>query len=280
MLRKFLTLAFITIITIVVGSLTWQNNSDKAVLSESAPAESPFPSPSHSPTAAPQPLAGYCLNIPILLYHHIEPKDQAEAAGHKNIYTDSGYFEKQMAYLKSSGYTTLSVEQLVNALVNKEKLPAKSIVLTFDDGYNDFYTNAYPVIQKYGLFANVMIPTGLLNNYGYLTWEELQTMTSGGLVFSYNHTWSHASLASKLTEKIKFEILTAREQLISRFGTNGSNIFAYPYGSNSSQVIDFLRANQFVAGLSTIPGHVQCDSFIMTLHRNRVGNMPLSYYGL
>lgn len=264
-----------------------QSGKEKAVLSSAnertsspVPSASPAPSPTPLPTATPQPLVGYCVNIPILMYHHIQPQAEAEAKGQKNINVDTAYFEQQMAYLKNSGYTTLSASQLADALVNKEKFPSKSIVLTFDDGYSDFYTNAYPVIQKYGLVANVMITTGLVNNPGYLTWEELQTMVFNGLVFPYNHTWSHASLASKPADKISFEILTAKEQLVSRFGTSGSNIFAYPYGSNSQQVIDFLRANGFVAGFSTIPGHVQCDSFIMTLHRNRVGNSPLSSYGL
>lgn len=235
------------------------------------------PTPSATPT--PQPLVGYCINVPVLMYHHIQLQAQAEAKNQKNISVDTSFFEQQMAYLKSSGYTTLNADQLALALRDKQKLPAKSIVLTFDDGYDDFYTNAYPIIQKYGLIANLMIPTGLLGNVDYMRWDQLKEIVSSGLVFAYDHTWSHAALAGKPAEKVNFEVMTAKKQLEDNLG-KPVDIFAYPYGSESQTVIDFLKANGFIAAYSTLPGHTQCDSFIMTLHRNRVGNTSLSSYGL
>ena len=272
------------ILSLIVTFALWQNPPKRAVLSESVeatPMASAAPSayPSPSPTATPRALVGYCLNVPILLYHHVQPQDQAQAKGQKNISVDTNVFEGQMAYLKSSGYTTLTGDQLAHALADKQELPKKSIVLTFDDGYDDFYTNVYPVIQKYGLVANLMVSTGLVNNAQYLSWGQIREMVSGGLVHAYNHTWSHANLTGKPLEKIRFEIMTANQQLKDNLGKDNA-IFTYPYGSSSQAIIDFLKKNGFTAAFSTLPGNVQCDSFIMTLHRNRVGNSPLSSYGL
>lgn len=148
-----------------------------------------------------------------------------------------------------------------------------------DDGYQDIYTYAYPIIQKYRALVNLMIPTGLMGNPGYLGWGQLKEMAGSGLAFIYNHTWSHASLGKASPEKIEFEVITAQHQLEEQLGKRVS-IFAYPYGSENSFVVEFLKSHGFTAALSTIPGFTQCDSFIMSIHRNRIGNAPLTSYGL
>jgi len=237
-----------------------------------------------SPSSQPQvqvasaQISGFCLNVPTLLYHHIEPIAQAQQEGHAWLTVDVATFDKQMAYLVSRSYSTISADTLAQALITHQKLP-KSVVLTFDDGYRDFYTNAYPIIRKYNLTANLMIPTGLLENSSYLTWSQLKEITGSGLVFAYDHTWSHSSLPKDSKDKAQFEILTAKKQLESNLG-KPVNIFAYPYGSENGAAIDLLRSDGFIAAFSTIGGFTQCNSFIMSLHRNRISNSPLSSFGL
>ena len=124
-----------------------------------------------------------------------------------------------------------------------------------------------------------MIPTGLIENIDYLTWSQLKEMHSSSLVFAYNHTWSHKNLGAASNDVISKEVLTAKGQLETNLG-KPVNIFAYPYGSENNTVINFLRQNGFIAAFSTIPGQVQCDSFLMTLHRTRIGNSPLFSYGI
>lgn len=257
--------------------------------------ESPLPSPSTIPSPSPKlqskssstPIlgaataqqSGFCLRVPLLLYHHIQPISIAQEKGETNLTVSPEYFDNHIAYLASSGYTTITVEQLALALLNHQSLPPKSIVITMDDGYQDIYTYAYPIIQKYHTIVNLMIPTGLMGNPGYLDWGQLKEMAGSGLAFPYNHTWSHASLGKASPEKIEFEIITAQHQLEEQLGKRVS-IFAYPYGSENSLVVEFLKSHGFIAALSTIPGFTQCDSFIMSIHRNRVGNAPLTSYGL
>lgn len=223
--------------------------------------------------------AGFCLNVPVLLYHHVEPSAQAQSEGHTALNVDNGWFDKQMAYLNQKGYTSISADQLVQAIIHHQGLSPKSIVITLDDGYQDIYTYAYPIAQKYHIILNLMIPTGLLNNPDYLNWDELKNMVGSGQVFAYDHTWSHASLGGASMEKIRYEIMTAKTQLEQNLGRTVS-IFAYPYGSEGEKVINFLTSNGFIAAFSTVPGYWQCDSFIMSLHRNRIGSAPLSSYGL
>lgn len=222
---------------------------------------------------------GFCLTVPVLMYHHIQPTSVAQQKGQTSLNVDNGIFDQQMAYLVSQGYTTLSADQLVNALRSHSSLPSKSIVLTFDDGYMDNYTYAYPVLQKYHLIGNIMVVTGLLENGDSLNWAQLKDMVGSGTFFAYDHTWSHASLSSVSNDKAQTEIMTAKSQLESNLGKT-VDIFTYPYGSENSRIASLLSQDGFLGAFSTVGGWTQCDSFIMSLHRSRIGNASLSSYGL
>lgn len=259
-----------------------KNGGSPSVLSAvSTPTVSPSPMPSPTPIFKDAALvfAGYCIRVPVLMYHHIEPMAQAKNKRHTSLTVDSGEFDKQMSYLVSSGYTTITADQLAAALINHGVLPAKSIVITMDDGYSDIFNYAFPILKKYNLKANLMIATGLVENPGYLTWGQLREMVGSSLVTAYDHTWSHNSLPADSREKAQNEILTAKKQLEQNLGKT-VDIFAYPYGSQNARVINLLREDGFVAAFSTIRGVTQCSSYIMSLHRTRIGNAPLSSYGI
>ncbi|MDZ4228094.1 MAG: polysaccharide deacetylase family protein, partial [Candidatus Levybacteria bacterium] len=119
------------------------------------------PTPTPFPTPTPVPLVGYCLNVPVLMYHHIQPNAEAQSKGQKALSVDVGAFDLQMGYLVSSGYTVISAGQLTDALLNHTALPQKSIVITMDDGYSDIFIYAYPILQKYNIVANLAVITGL-----------------------------------------------------------------------------------------------------------------------
>lgn len=297
-LKKFILPAALLIIILIStsGYFVFLNKSKQEIISPLAnksaskisPTKIPSPtatpsatiSPTSSLSAQAAPLSGFCERIPVLLYHHIQPYDAAKQKGQTSLTVDNGFFDQQMAYLSSSGYNTLSADQLVNSLISHQQLQGKDVVVTLDDGYQDIFTYAYPIAQKYHIILNLMIPTGLVGgNPDYLTWGELKEMVGSGLVFAYDHTWSHASLGNAPLDKIKYEILTAKTQLEQNLG-RPVTIFTYPYGSENSKVISILKENGFTGAFSTIPGFYQCDSFIMSLHRNRIGNSSLAYYGL
>ncbi len=263
-------------------SLPYTNNVERdAIIKKIAPYVVPTESLQQTEVLMPEAASpnDYCVNVPVLMYHHIQPESMAREKGQAALTVDSGTFDQQMAYLVSQGYTAISAEQLVNDLKNRSGLPAKPIVITMDDGYKDNFTYAFPVIQKYGLIANIMVATGLMENPDWLSWNDLKIMVDSGRFYAYNHTWSHVSLASASSDKIQSEIITAKKQLEDHLGRSG-NVFTYPYGSQNTGVIEILTQNGFTAAFSTIPGKMQCESFIFTLHRTRVGNGSLASYGI
>jgi len=149
-----------------------------------------------------------------------------------------------------------------------------------DDGYADNDIYALPVLRKYAVKANLMLSTGLVDsNPDMLTWSQVNDMKGSGLIYITNHTWSHYALTRGPQDKVDSEIDTAQTQIQQNTGQT-VNIFTYPYGAFDNNVIATLQGKGYLAAFSEIPGQYQCDSFIMTLHRTRIGNAPLSAYGI
>ena len=244
------------------------------------PVISAYPKVTITITPTPAPLTGFCLHVPILTYHHIQPEAAAKELGQTSLTVDNGIFDQQMAYLASNGYTPIFANELINALLGHSQLPGKPVMVTMDDGYVDNATYALPVLQKYNIKANLMLASGLVGgNSDMLTWDQVNQLKSSGLIYFTNHTWSHYRIANGPQSKIDSEIDTAQTQIQDHTGQT-ANVFTYPYGSFNNNAIQTLQKKGYIGAYSTIPGQYQCDSFIMTLHRTRIGNAPLSAYGI
>lgn len=221
---------------------------------------------------------GFCNNVPVLMYHHIQPLAEAKTQGHAPLTVDSDWFEKQVKYLSVHGYQFINVAQLITAINSGQTLD-KSVAITIDDAYSDTFNYAYPILQKYGARASLFVPTGLVQNPKYLTWDQISQMYRDNIVFPYNHTWSHFSLPSEDIDKERTEITTAQAQLEEHLGPI-PKIIAYPYGGYNAPTIKLLQELGFSAAFSTKPGTWQCTGNIFYLPRLRIGNYPLSVYGL
>src|SRR3989344_5811156 len=93
--------------------------------------------------------SGYCISVPVLLYHHIQPQSEAVRKGQTSLSVDNGIFDRQMRYLLENGYNAINAPTLINALLSHTPLPPQSILVTIDDGYKDAFVYAFPILQKY-----------------------------------------------------------------------------------------------------------------------------------
>lgn len=290
-LLKYLIIS--TLIIFIIGALFFdfvfanpqKHAKKKLSYASSKPKITAIPlSPTLIPTSTPTPIptqaySGFCLNIPILMYHHIQPEALAKTKNQTSLTVDNDFFDQQMSYITTHGYTIVSASQLVDALRFHTPLARKSIVVTIDDGYKDAYEYAFPILKKYNIPASLMIPTGLLEGDDYLSWSQLGEMVNSGIINLTDHTWSHYNVARGTADKIKYEIETGKAQLEQHTGVK-ITLFTYPNGSFGNEAIKVLQEDGFTGAFTTIPGTYQCDSFILTLHRTRIGNAPLSAYGL
>ena len=147
--------------------------------------------------------------------------------------------------------------------------------MTFDDGYQDFYTDAYPILSSLGLKSTMFVPTGLMENPDYMTWGEISGMNRS-ILFA-NHTWSHKNVVTQTSIRQK-EIITADTQL-SDHGLNSPKIFAYPYGPDNIPAENYLNSLGYKAAFTTRYGNILCKKQRFDLPRVRIGNSSLSNYG-
>lgn len=283
--RRFLLLALP--IVIIVVALVFYLSQDRPPVIASVPTkqsiqispESPLiASISATPTPTPTPRpAGPCVDLPVLMYHHIQEYAVAKTGGYSGLTVTPETFQKQLAYLNSHGYNSISVAALIAFFDSGTSLPKKPVMLTFDDGYDDFATFAAPLLGQYNIKASMFLPTGLMENAGYLKWSSISSLSGAGIYFG-NHTWSHRSMGANLATD-KNEIITAEAQLKDH-GLNQSKVFVYPYGTISSQAVGFLRDSGYSLAFTTVHGRLLCRGARLTLPRLRIGNASLSAYGL
>lgn len=231
------------------------------------PTKTPTPAPTATPIEIPTPLPAR-IKVPILMYHYIrinpDPKDTIGF----NLSVTPRNFEAQVAYLTEAGYRAVSMEQLVGYFEQGAPLPPKPIVLSFDDGYQDFYTEAYPVLKKYGQTGTSFVITGLVGKWGYLTADEIAEMAADGIEFG-GHTASHLDMKRMSSAQAQYEVNASKQALDSWTGKT-SIAFCYPAGSYNRAAIDFVKAAGYHAAVTTDFGMWHRASDLFTLKRVRM----------
>jgi peptidoglycan/xylan/chitin deacetylase (PgdA/CDA1 family) len=170
--------------------------------------------------------------IPILMYHGIR-----ECTGCAHPYyephTTPRAFEAQMKYLQRSGYRTLNPGEALQALV-AGRVPSKAVAITFDDGYRDFYTSAFPILASYGLLATLYVVSGFAENprlapagERYLSWAEILQLHANAIHIG-SHSVTHAYLRQQSPDQIDRELLVSKQSIEDVLGC-AIESFAYPY---------------------------------------------------
>ncbi|MBI5449504.1 polysaccharide deacetylase family protein [Candidatus Gottesmanbacteria bacterium] len=246
----------------------------------------PTPTPEPTPTPTPRPLTfaemnelyGPCAYVPTLMYHHVQDMNEAKTKEQGGLTVDTGTFRTQMQYIHDRGYNTIRPIDLINFFDIGSPLPGKPMLITFDDGYDDFGTNAAPILREMGLQGTAFIPTGLMENPGYMNWGKVMEISGWGNIYFANHTWSHHNVATT-RKKDEDEISTADKQLGDR-ALNPFKVFAYPYGFSNDTGISVLQQLDYKIAFTTYPGSTLCKQQRFTLPRIRIGNSGLGTYGL
>lgn len=197
--------------------------------------------------------------VPILNYHKVDVLNHA-------LSVSSQEFEEQMEYLYKNQYKTITPDQLLSYLKYGKELPDKPIMITFDDGYLDNYTNAYPIMKKYGFTATIFIVTNLVgHDPRFMTWDQVREMQENGTVFG-SHTVNHKSLTSLTKEQIITEITESRDEMTSQLGKR-PKYFAYPTGTYNPDIEDMVRSAGYKAAFTINYGQVGADSDLYALER-------------
>jgi peptidoglycan/xylan/chitin deacetylase (PgdA/CDA1 family) len=209
------------------------------------------------------------LTLPILTFHDI-------AGASAVIAFSPQIFRQGMTQLHESGYRTLSLIDAANCLYKHEPFPARSIVITFDDGYRSVYDEAFPVLQRYAMSATVFLTVGKRNavnldgslpsleGRSMLSWRSIREMHNYGIMFGA-HTMTHPDLTHLPMNKVKEEILASKEIIENALGISVST-FAYPYGRYNALVREVVKEN-FTCACSDRLGLTKWGSDLYALER-------------
>lgn len=193
--------------------------------------------------------------VPILMYHSVSNSTNRKF---KQFTISPSLFEKQMAYLHEHAYTPITVTQFVNNMSQGcYALPERPVILTFDDGYADFFTDALPILKRYNFVATLYVVTGFINETSrwlkregeatrlMLTWDQLVEISACGIECGA-HTHHHPRLDTLPYSVAQHEIVISKKILEDHLKQRVSS-FAYPFGYYTSTIQQLVQAAEYTS---------------------------------
>jgi peptidoglycan/xylan/chitin deacetylase (PgdA/CDA1 family) len=190
--------------------------------------------------------AGFRREYTILMYHSISSTDDCFAV-------DPREFRRQIEYLREN-YTIVSMDEMINFIGKRGDLPRKSVTITFDDGYHDFYINAYPYLRKNKLPATLFVTTGYVgsewprgNHHKILTWKEIEEISKNQIEIAA-HSVTHRDLREIDPSEAGVEIMRSKKE-IEKHTKKGVRYFSYPFGNYDSRIVEIVKSSGFEAAV-------------------------------
>jgi len=209
------------------------------------------------------------MNIIILTYHSIDSSNSI-------VSIDEETFVKHLQYLKENNFQVVSLSTALG-LLKRGKCKGKEVVLTFDDGFENFYTTVYPLLDKFQMPATVFLVTDYCGKDNYwpgqnqsipkmplMNWSMVTELAKLGIDFGA-HSCSHPDLTKLTFDDAANEILKSRK-IIQERTAQQVNYFAYPYGVSNSKIQQIV-GKEFQAGLGTFLSPTKIDDGIANLPR-------------
>jgi len=227
----------------------------------------------------------YADKVTILMYHQIIPKKHLEA----QHFTDTGElndmiitletFTEQMNYLKENGFTVLSLKEFELFMLEQKKVPKKSILITFDDGYKSVFEFAYPVLKSHGFYATQFLITGAIINRNVpfdpstLQYVSIDELKEASHVFDYgNHTHSmHVRTDDGVSYLLAYDVEEVKENIQKANQWIGNfNAFAVPYGEYDPTTLDILRDLSIKMAFTVDRGYAEPSQHILEIPRQGI----------
>ncbi|MBQ3415201.1 MAG: polysaccharide deacetylase family protein [Clostridia bacterium] len=188
------------------------------------------------------------LQIPIFVYHNIV--EDASQIEYDYMQTTKDTFEKQIKGLKDFGYNFITYDQLQKYKNNEIKLKKKSCIVTFDDGLEGVYKNAYPIAQKYNIPFTMFVIINSMEKEGCITWNEAKEMQDSGLVTIASHSMDHPEFTKLPVNEAVENVNNSYKSIEDNLGNQTIKIFTYPYGLNTEEQRIALKENGYIQNLT------------------------------
>jgi peptidoglycan/xylan/chitin deacetylase (PgdA/CDA1 family) len=227
--------------------------------------------------------------IPILMYHSISAPNDSNRHPYYQTVTSPHVFEQHLKFLRDSGYKSIGLTDALSRLHESPPDHARTVVITFDDGFADFYSQAFPLLSQYGFTATMFLPTSYIDRaprkfkgVECLTWSQARELQKAGMHFG-SHTVTHPQLKNLGPKELETEIRCSKRTIEDELGTAVAS-FSYPYafpetdGPFRQRLGGLLEENGYQNGVSTIIGTANAAGarfFLKRLPINTCDDLPL-----
>ncbi|MBI3087373.1 MAG: polysaccharide deacetylase family protein [Candidatus Omnitrophica bacterium] len=210
--------------------------------------------------------------IRVLTYHAIT--DEETPGDWDQMTTPWALFAAQMHWLRNEGFRVIGGEEAIDIIAGRLPWPSgPSAMLTFDDGFRNYLTNAHPVLESLGFPSTVFIATDLVGRGpDRLTWDELAQLAGSNLVTVGSHAVTHAKLRGVPSETVRRELRESKRLLEERLG-RPVTLFAYPYGSYAAfdaSTVAAVAEEGYAGAFTTIAGVNRPGADRFRLRRTRI----------
>jgi peptidoglycan/xylan/chitin deacetylase (PgdA/CDA1 family) len=205
------------------------------------------------------------LRIPILMYHSISDSDESSIHPYYRTSTSPAVFAQHMKFLHDNNYQVVGPSEAVALMGASELGGAQPVVITFDDGFENFYTQAFPILNQYGFGAIMYLPTAHIgpvqqqfNGKQCMSWSQVRELRAAGIEFG-SHTVTHPQLKFLDDAAVEDEVRTSKEVIEQELGCTVTS-FAYPYAfpetdrAFTHRLASTLEGAGYENGVSTIIG--------------------------
>jgi peptidoglycan/xylan/chitin deacetylase (PgdA/CDA1 family) len=202
------------------------------------------------------------IKVPIFVYHSVRPHIPNEAADQETYDVTPQLLEQQLQYLKKNGYTVISLDQLAADLTAGTTSPVqKPVILTFDDGWENQYIYAFPLLKKYNVTATFYIYTNPIGTKHFMTWDEVKTMDAAGMTIG-DHSLSHPYFKGLALSQGTIEVTESKVIIESHLGKPVLH-FASPFGYTDADIMAIVKAAGYETGRTTYKGAYQDNPFMV-----------------
>ena len=236
-------------------------NPEGAVAREPSPARPvartrPEPGPRGPPRAS--------ADAPIVMFHYIGPLPANADIFRKDLTVSESLFDGVLQYLADQEAVTVSMDDLMEHYAGGPELPKKSVILTFDDGYDGMYDYAFPMLKQRGMVGTFFIITDFVGRPGYLTWGQIAEMDAAGMSFGA-HSLTHPDFTKIGPAELRRQLIDPKQVLEEHLG-HPIRFLAYPSGKYNAATIVASKAAGYVAAVTVIHGltHPASSAFELT----------------
>lgn len=210
--------------------------------------------------------------IPVLEYHRVSPTIDP-GSQYPSLVVDPATFDAQMNALHNDGWRTITAADMGARLAANAYIPDKTFVITFDDGRDDGYVYAYPILKKYGFVAKYNLIVGRTGTAQNISWDQGAEMANNGMEIA-THTSGHTSVLTLNAAGLDAEIGGSKTAIETNLAARGVHVtvttFCYPVGDYSTPAEQYLKAHGFTAAFTEIDGAVRAGMNVEQLPRVRV----------